>query len=161
MDSIWLFCNTLVCIATVQLTPMGGWVMSKLVLCCDINKFKILATKELSDFGRLFSCFQCQFKSQMGWDQPWIFLKILHWKDLVNYQLLNIRRTLTLPILFYMNFHMWKTNAKVCKILVIVFSICGKRRGGQNWVEEENPILLFCTYLQIKCSFFQTLIEVI
>jgi hypothetical protein len=33
----------------------------------------------------------------------------MHWKDLVKYQLLNIRRTLTLPILFYMNFHMWKT----------------------------------------------------
>jgi hypothetical protein len=49
---------------------------------------------------------------------------------------------------------MWKIDAKVCKSLVLVFNICGDRRGGKNWVEEENLIPLFCTYIQIKCFFF-------
>jgi hypothetical protein len=37
---------------------------------------------------------------------------------------------------------------------VKVWLICGEGRGGQNWVEEENIIPFFCTYLQIKCYFF-------
>jgi hypothetical protein len=124
----WFFCNALACSTILQLTPVGAWVMSKLVLCCDINKFKIPTTKELSDSDCLFSYFQCQFRSWVG--------GINHEKcscierTLIKYQLLNIRRTLTLPILFYMNFHMWKINVKVYKSLVLVFNICGERRGG-------------------------------
>jgi hypothetical protein len=141
INSIWFFCITLVCSTTFQLTPMGVWVMFKLVLCCDINKFKIATTKELSGFGRLFSCFQCQFKSWMGWDQPLKMQQIMHWKNLVKYQLLNIKRTLTLPILLYINFHMWKIDAKVCKCVLLMFNICGE--GKEDEIGLRNIIQFF------------------
>jgi hypothetical protein len=64
------FSNAPVFNATLQLTTVGAWMMSKLMLCCDINEFKIPTIKELSDSSHLFSYFQYQCKSWMGSDQP-------------------------------------------------------------------------------------------
>jgi hypothetical protein len=71
-----------------------------------------------------------------NFDHEWVGIKLEKCnklcieKTLIKYQLLNIGRVLTLQVLFYMNFHMSKTNAKVCKSLVLVFNICGERKVG-------------------------------